>query len=453
MTPAPADASTAPVLHWFRRDLRLDDHPGLRAALATGRPVACLFVLDPELITGVERAAVRVGFLLDGLRDLDGRLRARGGGLALRLGAPDVELPRLVGELGAVEVHACADPEPFALDRDARVAAALEALGVPLRLHHDQTVVPHERLSRDDGTPFRTFSSYARAVGRLIDAEPVVPVTVDLDGRLRPPEAPAEVPDAGRFGLTGPRSDLPAGETAALERLRWWRDGGGLERYARHRDDIVDLDATSRLSRYLKLGMLSPRRAAQVAERATRRKFRSELLWRDWFKYVLHHHPDLAERPVDRRFETLETPGGDDHFEAWARGETGFGLVDAGIRQMNETGFMPNRLRMVTASFMVKHLHLDWRRGERLFRDRLVDGDLSSNAGGWQWVAGTGLDAAPFFRVFNPELQERRHDPTGAYVRRWAPDRPAPIVDLAAERAVALELYRRAGEARLVGDR
>ena len=452
--PAPApEPSAAPVLVWFRRDLRLDDHPALVAATGTGRPVACGFVLDPELITGVERAAVRVGFLLDGLRDLDDRLRGRGGGLELRLGAPDVELPRLVRELGAVEVHACADAEPFALDRDARVGTALAALGVPLRLHHDQTVVPHDRVSRDDGTPFATFSSYARAVGRLLDAHPVTPVTVELEGRLRPPTTAPAIPDVARFGLSGPVSDLPAGETAALERLRWWRDSGRLERYARHRDDIADPDATSRLSRYLKLGMVSPRRAAQVAERATRRKFRSELLWRDWFKYVLHHHPDLAERPVDRRFELLETPGTDEHFEAWARGETGFGLVDAGMRLMNERGFMPNRLRMVTASFMVKHLHLDWRRGERLFRDRLVDGDLSSNAGGWQWVAGTGLDAAPFFRVFNPELQERRHDPTGAFVARWAPDRPAPIVDLAQERVVALELYRRAGEARLVGDR
>jgi deoxyribodipyrimidine photo-lyase len=178
-----------------------------------------------------------------------------------------------------------------------------------------------------------------------------------------------------------------------------------------------------------------------VATAAGARKWRAELLWRDWFKYVLHHHPDLAERSIDERYEGLEWPGTDAHFEAWCRGETGYAIVDAGMRQLVQTGWQPNRVRMACASFLVKDLHVDWRRGERFYREHLTDGDLSSNAGGWQWVAGTGLDAAPYFRVFNPQLQAERFDPDGAYAARWAPDRPEPIVQHDVERRRTLELY------------
>jgi deoxyribodipyrimidine photo-lyase len=173
--------------------------------------------------------------------------------------------------------------------------------------------------------------------------------------------------------------------------------------------------------------------------------WRAELLWRDWFKYILHHHPDLADEPVDPRFRAVRWPGTDAHFEAWARGETGYPLVDAGMRQLAETGYQPNRIRMVCASFLVKDLHVDWRRGERWYREHLIDGDLSQNAGNWQWVAGLGLDAAPYFRIFNPERQAQRFDPDGVYVNRWAPDRPAPIVDHDVERQRALDLYGAAG--------
>jgi deoxyribodipyrimidine photo-lyase len=437
----PFSPDARPALVWFRRDLRLDDNPALLAALATGRPVACVFVLDPRLLRGRHAAGVRARFLLDGLRDLDGRLRARGGGLLLRSGAGPDEVARAAAELGAAEVHASADEAPVARERDARAARLLLEAGAPLTLHHEQTLVPHDRMVRPDGTPYATYSSYVRAVARELKARPAPPLAPDSDGRLLAPVGATVVPDPDALGLRGPTSDLPAGETAALSRLRWWRDSGRLERYAGERDRIDDLDATSRLSRYLKLGMVSPRRCAAVAEAAGARKWRAELLWRDWFKYVLHHHPDLADRPVDGRYERLEWPGSDAAFDAWARGETGFALVDAGMRQLEETGFQPNRLRMVCASFLIKHLHVDWRRGERLYRERLVDWDLASNAGSFQWVAGTGLDAAPYFRIFNPELQRERFDPTGAYVARWAPDRPAPIVDLARERARMLELY------------
>jgi deoxyribodipyrimidine photo-lyase len=438
-SPAPRCHVTAPALVWFRRDLRLDDHPALRAAVASGRPVACAFVLDERIVRGPGSAPIRVGFLLEGLRDLDARLRDRGGGLLLRSGQSERELVALVRELGAAEVHACADDGPFARSRDARAARLLGEAGVALVLHDDLTVQPHAAVEREAGGAYRAHSAYARAVERLGIPEPI---GESLRGHLRPADAPIALPQVESLaGGTQARSGLEGGETAALARLRIWRDGG-LARYATRRDQISDPGATSRLSAYLKLGMLSPRRCAAVAASAGARKWLSELLWRDWFKYVLHHHPDLAERSVDSRYDALEWSGDDAAFARWTRGETGFGLVDAGMRQLAETGYQPNRVRMVCASFLVKHLHVDWRRGERWYRERLVDGDLSQNAGNWQWVAGTGLDAAPWFRIFNPDLQERRFDPDGTYVARWAPDRPVPMIELAREREVTLVRYR-----------
>ncbi len=401
-----------------------------------------MFVLDPGVFRGEDAAPARVAFLLEGLRDLDQRLREHGGGLILRRGDGADEIPRLAHELGAVAVHACADGEPHALDRDARAASSCAAVGAPLVLHHDQTLVEHGRLATAKGHPHRTYSAYARAVARVLAVEPPRVTRLELRGRLRPAEAVADVPALDELGL-GPAvlTSLRGGETAGLAALRVWRDGGGLARYAAVRDQVGRADGTSHLSPYLKLGMLSPRRCAQVAHRAEARKWAAELLWRDWFKYVLHHHPSLATVAVDPRYERVPWPGNDADFEAWCRGETGFGLVDAGMRQLSETGYQPNRVRMVCASFLCKHLHVDWRRGEQWYRGHLIDGDLSSNAGGWQWVAGTGLDAAPYFRVLNPLLQEKTFDPEGAYVARWAPDRPAPMLDLARERARALTLY------------
>jgi deoxyribodipyrimidine photo-lyase len=439
--------SPAPRLVWFRRDLRLDDQPALAAAVHGGGPVACAFVLDRGIFAGEDSAPARVAFLLDGLRDLDARLRERGGGLILREGDGADEIARLAHELGAVAVHACADGEPYALARDARAAKACEAAGAPLELHHDQTLVEHGRIQSAEGQPYRTYSAYARAVERVLAEEPVATLRLELQGHLRALDEPVELPSPEQLGVRGStHGTLEGGETRGLAALRGWRDGGGLAHYAAHRDDVGRPDATSHLSPYLKLGMLSPRRCAKVAREAGARKWSAELLWRDWFKYVLRQHPELATMSVDPRFERVPWPGGDDDFEAWCRGETGFGLVDAGMRQLAETGYQPNRVRMVCASFLCKHLHVDWRRGEQWYRRHLIDGDLSSNAGGWQWVAGTGLDAAPYFRVLNPLLQEKRFDTKGAYVARWAPDRPAPLVDLAQERKRALELYRAARE-------
>jgi deoxyribodipyrimidine photo-lyase len=433
---------TPPVLVWLRRDLRLDDSHALEAALATGAPVALAYVLDPAMkARGVGHA--QLGFIVEGLVDLHARLAERGGGLIVRRGATVPLIVEVARELGCTAVLANRDEEPAAAEVEREMEAALAVEGIALTVVDDEVNVPHELVWTKEGRPCRTYSAYARGVRRVLAEAPAPPVEPDLAGRLHPvptPEIPSVETLVGRPVRL--HADVPGGETHGLARLRWWRDDGGMGRYAEDRDLVAEPDATSRLSAYLRQGMLSPRRCLQVADRGGASKWASELLWRDWFKYVLHHHADLAERCVDARFDRVVWSGSDEHFEAWTRGETGFGMVDAAMRQLLETGSIANRARMVAASFLVKDLHVDWRRGEQWFRRHLADGDLASNAGSWQWVAGTGLDAAPYFRVFNPDLQERKFDPTGAYVERWAPDRPLRIVDHAVERDVALAAYK-----------
>jgi deoxyribodipyrimidine photo-lyase len=433
-----------PVLVWLRRDLRLDDSHAIGAALAHGGPLAFLYVLDPAMkARGVGHA--QLGVVVEGLGDLHGRLAERGGGLIVRRGDTVGHLVDVARELGVERVCANRDEEPAAGLVERAAEEALRAIGVELVVVDDEVNVPHELVLTKEGRPCRTYSAYARAVRRVLAELPAPPVEHDLAGRLHPAPAP-EIPDVetlvGR--AVRHRADVPGGETHALARLRAWRDDGHLARYADDRDLVAEPDATSRLSAYLRQGMLSPRRALQVADRAGASKWASELLWRDWFKYVLHHHPDLDTRCVDARFDRIEWTGSDEHFEAWTRGETGYGMVDAAMRQLAETGGIANRARMVAASFLVKDLHVDWRRGEQWFRRHLADGDLASNAGSWQWVSGTGLDAAPYFRIFNPDLQERKFDPAGAYVARWAPDSPGllRIVDHAVERDVTLAAYK-----------
>lgn len=431
------------VLVWLRRDLRLDDSNAIAAALESGAEIAFLYVLDPAMkARGVGHA--QLGFVLDGLVDLHGRLVERGGGLLVRRGPTVQLLVETAQALGAAAVYANRDEEPAAAVVEREAEAALAAVGIALHVVDDEVNVPHELVLSKEGRPLKTYSSYARAARRVLADAPSRPREHDLGGRL---VAPAEAPEIPTLEmLVAPlavegRADLAGGETAGLARLRAWRDDG-LGTYARRRDVMADDDGTSRLSAYLRQGMVSPRRARQVAERAGADKWESELLWRDWFKYVLHHHPDLDVHCVDARFDGIDWTGPDEHYEAWTRGETGYGVVDAAMRQLRATGYIHNRARMVAASFLVKDLHVDWRRGEEWFRRRLTDGDLASNAGSWQWVAGTGLDAAPYFRIFNPVLQQQRFDPDGVYVARWAPDRPEPIVDHAAERAVTLAAYK-----------
>lgn len=430
---------------WIRRDLRLGDLPPLGAALDAAEQVLICFVLDPRL----EKSSGprRLAFLFDSLRDLDARLDGR---LLVMRGRPEEEIPRIVNAVGASSVHVSEDYSPFGRRRDHAVAEALRRCGTEVAWEPlgSPYLVSPGRVAKSDGSPYKVFTPYFRqwadhgwrrpaatsiGVGDLID-----PSNIDRSGRIRIPKSPTMI-------------ELPAGETAALGRWQEFVDEH-LADYDRDRDR-PDLDVTSRMSAYLKFGNIHPRTLAADLDgrRSGARAYLRELAFRDFYASVLYHWPSSDWQNWNRQFDAIDLDtdtAAEERFEAWKEGRTGFPIVDAGMRQLALTGFMHNRVRMVTASFLVKDLHLPWWWGAQWFLDQLIDGDMASNQHGWQWAAGSGTDAAPYFRVFNPEAQAKKFDPDGTYVARWIPeygtdDYPDPIVDHKAER---LEALRRFGE-------
>ncbi len=436
---------------WFRRDLRLGDHPALTEAAGAG-PVVGLFVLDPALLGPA--GAPRTAFLLRSLRALE---ESMGGRLVVRAGDPVDVVPAVAVEAGARRVYASWDGGPYGSTRDDRVADALGDEERALALVGSPYAVnPGEVLSKD-GAPYKVFSPFSRAWQAHGWGQPVPEVAVSWHAGL-PTDG---IPDDPPVDAALP----PAGEAAALARLEAFL-AGPVDDYAERRDRPAD-DATSRLSPYLKYGCIHPRTVlVRLGRSKSHEKLRSELAWREFYADVLWHHPESARHALRPAMAEMPLDAGkaaDERFRAWTEGRTGFPLVDAGMRQLLGEAWVHNRVRMVVASFLVKDLHIDWTRGARWFMERLVDGDLASNNHGWQWVAGTGTDPAPYFRVFNPVTQAKVHDPAGDYVRRWVPELasvaggavhepwkqpggvpagyPERIVDHAAERAEALFRY------------
>src|SRR5579875_174566 len=455
-TSRPLRVAVPAAVMWFRRDLRLRDNPALLAASKHG-PVLALFVLDPVLVKSAGRA--RLGFLFESLRCLDEDIAQRGGRLTVRFGPPWRVVPEVAREAGAASVHITADFGPYGAKRDARVAKALAP--VPLIATGSPYAVSPGALRGPSGEPYRVYSAFARAWRSHgwpppVDSDRAVARWLSLAGEPLP---------SGTELCKGLSLPVP-GERAAAEAWERFRQSG-LKSYAMSRDRL-DLDKTSRLSAYLKFGQLHPRtllahaRQAGLDEGAER--FVSELAWREFYAAVLAYWPKSAWEPFRPEAGAVKWRCDDELFAAWAQGRTGYPLVDAGMRQLSTEAWVHNRARMVVASFLVKDLHLDWRLGARHFMEHLVDGDLASNQHGWQWVAGTGTDAAPYNRIFNPVLQARRFDPEGNYVRRWVPELrglstqelsepweppggpppgyPLPVVDHQAARNEALSMYR-----------
>jgi deoxyribodipyrimidine photo-lyase len=405
----------ATTVLWFRRDLRVADHPALVTAADTadGDPVVALFVVDPALWEPA--GAPRRAWLARSLRALDADLA---GALVVRRGAPTDVVADLAAEVGADTVHVTADTGPYGRSRDTAVAERLRADGRRLVATGSPYAVGPGTLVNSSGGPFQVFTPFSRAWQRHGWPAPAPAPTgvrwlrrVDGDG---PPDA--DPPDGLELSA--------AGEQAALDRWRAFRDGP-LAGYDETRDFPAAATGTSQLSAHLKYGELHPRTLlADLAEQrsAGAGTFRTELCWREFYADVLFHRPDSARDHYRRQFDRMRVEPPGPGFDAWVEGRTGYPFVDAGMRQLRREGWMHNRLRMVTASFLVKDLHVAWRHGARHFLRWLRDGDLASNNHGWQWVAGSGTDAAPYYRIFNPVTQGERYDPDGDYVRRYVPE-------------------------------
>ena len=409
---------------WFRRDLRLHDHPALVAAIEGADAVAPLFVIDDALIGGRWPSPNRISFMLDSLRALDDDFRSRGSALHVRRGRPADVVPAFARECAAEHVYVSRDYSPYARARDTAVDAALAADGVKFSARRGTLVHEPEEVLTNEGRPFSVFSPYRRrwqSLPRRAVTSPPGPLSVFAE---RGSTATGRVPTLAELGVQGATARLPeGGERAARARLDAWVTGGRLDRYKELRD-LPAADATSRLSADLRWGLLSP---AEVVARAAgsgdgRQTFVSEIIWRDFYYAVLWHHPRVTLEAYHPKFRNIDWQGDDAMFDAWKRGRTGFPIVDAAMRQLLAEGWMHNRARMIVASFLTKDLLIDWRRGEAHFMEHLIDGDLASNNGGWQWAASTGTDAQPYFRIFNPTTQGKKFDPQGEYARRWLPE-------------------------------
>jgi deoxyribodipyrimidine photo-lyase len=407
------------ALVWFRRDLRLGDNPAWAAGTGADRVVAC-FVVDA--VPWSTAGPFRLGLMTGHLRSLDASLRALGGALVVLEGDPRTEVPGLARRLGAAEVHANIDATTYSRRRDAEVAAALETVGARLVQHAGNHVhAPGTIASPSTGSVHRVFTPFSKAWAAAAWApwpEPGPAVVTAPD-------------DPGTLPAPGAEPAMSPGEDAAHERLAAWLDH--VDGYRDRRDVPADGEGTSHLSADLRWGTIAARTAAEVVGTATdgRAAFVRQLAWRDWYAHLLWQYPQLARRALAPEMDTIVWRDDPEGFAAWQEGRTGYPIVDAGMRELAATGWMHNRVRMITASFLVKDLLIDWRAGEAHFRRLLVDWEVSQNVGNWQWVAGTGPDAAPYFRIFNPIAQGRKFDPAGDYVRRWVPelaDVPAPAI-------------------------
>ena len=440
------------VLFWHRRDLRTHDNVGLAAALSSGHPLAGFFCYDRSILDLLPSEDRRAGFIHNEIQRIGEEYRSAGGTLLTQYGTPLDTLKDTVKRLAedgwvVKAIHANRDYAPYPVRRDQEVANWCVTKDIQFQTHDDHVVMPPETVLKDDGLPYTVFTPYSKKWHKALEAaknDPLAEAKVNFSNRLAPLATPWENrPTLTEMGFESTAAD-PSGWSAFELRTP---DTRVLEKYAEQRD-TPSIVGTARMSLHLRFGTVSVRSLAKKGFK-TSEKWLTELIWREFYQAILHHFPHSASDAFRAKYDRIPWRHDDAHFAAWCAGKTGYPMVDAGMRELNATGFMHNRVRMVVASFFCKHLLLDWRLGERYFAEKLLDFELASNVGGWQWASGSGCDAAPYFRVFNPESQLKKFDPTGAYVRKWVPEwgtpaYPAPIVEHKMARQRAIDTYKAA---------
>lgn len=426
-------------IFWFRRDLRLEDNAGLFHALKAHRAVLPVFIFDRNILDRLERGTDRrVEFIHRSLESLSARLKRQGSSIRTLYDFPEKAFTQLLQEYDVEEVFTNHDYEPYSRDRDRRVGALLTAAGIKFHTFKDQVIFDREEIMKDSGEPYTVYTPYSKKWKQsLTDFYTHSYETGSHVERFC--KHPAEnTPSLEQMGFSA--SGLPFPPSEITEDM--------IGNYDQRRD-YPALDATSHLGVHLRFGTVSIRGLVRrVINRSP--QFLDELIWREFFQMILWHFPQVGMgKSFKPAYDHIQWRHNEKDFERWCKGMTGYPIVDAGMRQLNETGYMHNRIRMITASFLCKHLLLDWRWGEAYFAGKLLDFDLAANNGNWQWVAGTGCDAAPYFRIFNPTLQAKKFDPSLAYIKKWVPELsnfayPAPMVDHEMARERCLNAYKKA---------
>lgn len=422
-------------IFWFRRDLRLDDNAALYHALKDGNPVVPIFIFDKNILDELEdKQDRRVEFIHLSLQDIQRQLLKLGSTLDCRYGKPEDVFKELLGDYKVEKLFTNHDYEPYARQRDGDIARLLNEKGIRFHSYKDQVIFEKDEVLKDDGKPYTIFTPYSRKWKSLLNSYRLKPYPVRkyLSRLHRQPVhqlfSPAEI---GFIETGDPFPD------------REWM--GQIIRHYKEQRDFPAVRGTSRLSVHLRFGTISIRQLADEAG-ALNETFLNELIWRDFYHMILWHFPHVVGHSFKPEYDRIRWRNDPGEFEAWCNGMTGYPIVDAGMRELNATGFMHNRVRMIVASFLTKHLLIDWRWGEAYFAKKLLDYDLAANNGGWQWAAGSGCDAAPYFRIFNPYLQTKKFDPELKYVRQWVPELeelnyPRPIVEHETARKRCLAVY------------
>lgn len=424
------------AVFWFRRDLRLHDNAGLYHALKSGYKVLPLFIFDTEILDQLEdKRDRRVCFIHQSLMLLQSRLQAYGSDLQVKHGKPLEVWKTLLDTFDVIDVFTNHDYEPYAINRDEEIRDYLFSKNITLHTFKDQVIFEKNEVVKDDGTPYVVWTPYSKKWKEKLNDFYLKSYPVyDYSGNfLSLPAAP--MPSLKEIGFEATNDDFP---TPVLN--------DELIRNYQNTRDFPAIAGTSRLSVHLRFGTVSIREITRQAK-FLNEKFLNELIWREFYQMILWHFPHVTRQSFRKEYEDISWRNDEREFELWCNGRTGYPIVDAGMRELNATGFMHNRVRMITASFLTKDLLIDWRWGEAYFAKKLLDFELASNNGGWQWAAGTGVDAAPYFRIFNPASQAMKFDPGGNYIRKWVQELdeltyPLPIVNHQLARERALSAYK-----------